>query len=67
MERHFVSRYKYSHTSRRKLFKKWKAKGFVKVVESNDQGWVYAVEDGYKVSKIIVRKNAQFSILQANN
>lgn len=41
MKKHFVSRYKWSHDSKRKSFRRMMKAGKVKVIEKTHDGWVY--------------------------
>lgn len=47
MRHAFVHRYKYSHDARRAQLRRAAKKGTVRVVETQQDGWVYEVPDDF--------------------
>ena len=56
MKKYFVHKFKYSHESKRRKFKKWLKLGYVEIVERQSDGWLYQSE--FNITTVFHRKQS---------
>ena len=49
---HQIHKYKYSHDNRRMQFRKWRKKGYVKLMYCTGDLLAYKASDGYEIERI---------------
>lgn len=62
MRKHFVSKYKYSHDTRRKQFRRWAKDGLVKLIDKNRDGFLYEEVAGIPITIKSSSRGVKFSI-----
>lgn len=62
MRKHFVSKYKYSHDTRRKQFRRWAKDGLVNLIERSRDGFLYEEKESHKITVKQTRRSVTFTI-----